>query len=148
MADIKPFDYIKINGEDVEEMYSSYVCKNNLTYETDPIIYPVSFAKNSAQIDFAYRPKVEFVFAKINIESYRWMLWEVNQPFFTVEYYDYTLGKNVVREMCIASEELESLQVYAGNLEGIIGLTISFESRYGYESKEDLENDNPIIVGI
>ena len=147
MADLKPFELLKINGKNTSAMYSNYLCKNNLVYEIEPIMYPVSFAMNNDQIDYAYIPKVEFVFGRVTIEDYRWMLWEVNQPFFTVEYYDYTLGMQVTREMAMEAEQLEMLQVYAGNLEGIIGFAVSFVSRYGFETKEDLINNNPILIG-
>ncbi len=137
---------LKVNGVSVERMYSDYACTNTLEYEKDPIVFPVSFEVNNKQIDFAYRPRVAFTFKHIDVESYRFILWEVNKPEFEVEYFDYTLGKQVKRTMSMTSEELEMLQVFAGNLEGIFGFTVSFVSRYGYESKEDLENNNPIMV--
>ena len=96
---------------------------------------------NVAVLDTLLRPKLDVTFRYVDIEDYRKFVRQVNRPFFEAEYYDFELGKRVIRTMRMSVFDLERLVGQFTDIFSVEGMSVSFESIYGYLNYEDLEGD-------
>ncbi|MEG1805588.1 MAG: hypothetical protein RR327_04245, partial [Clostridia bacterium] len=109
------FKDIRINNVKVNGICKNYVCKNTLKYAEEVELLN-DFSIDNESVDSAYIPKVQFEFSKMTIENYQWFMRNVNKKSFTADYYDYTLGKAVSRNMYLETDDIERLYIIGGNL--------------------------------
>lgn len=126
---------IKINGDEVTQMFSSFNSQNILTYNTTP----------SRAIDFTltvgtykYVPTVDFAFNYMDINTYRKIFLALNQPEFEVEYYDVEIDMVVKRKMYISEHSRSKFRNRGLDIKGVISVTFTMVSYYGYASYEEL----------
>ena len=129
--------HIKINGKNMESACRDYRCRNTLKYAEEPELLN-NFTVDNDMIDRAYVPELDYQFGKMTIEEYRFFIKQVNDVQFEVEYYDYTLGKTVQRNMLMEENDIEQIYIVGGDIDSIIGLTVTFKSRRGYYTYEEL----------
>lgn len=134
---MQEYKTIKINNKVFDGICKDYRCRNTLEY-AEEVEKLNDFSIDNESIDSAYIPKLEFEFSKISLTEYQWLIANVNKKSFTVEYYDYTLGKVVTRDMYLEADEIERLYFFGGNLNSIINMSVTFVSRVGYTNYEDL----------
>lgn len=62
----------------------------------------------------------------------------INQKAVILEYFDYTLGKMATRDMTLEGSDIEKLYFFGGDLNSILGLSVTFSCRKGYFTYEEL----------
>lgn len=130
-----------INESDYNMVYSSYSCENVLTYTESPERDLSGNIRND-DIETFYVPKATFQLSYVNTSVYRLLMELLNQKSFTVKYYDYQLGKNVIRDMYMTESSLNSLHIIGAEIKGFINLTLSFVSRKSYKNYVEMINKN------
>lgn len=161
------FGYIKINGVDLKQLFygidesnlpinskapiynsvvSDFSCSNELTYTEEPS-RDLSGNLHNTEIPTFYVPTVKFILNYINIEVYSRLIKTINTPSFEVTYYDYELLKTVTRTMYTSEKSMNALHMigkklasgdYIGDIKGVQGVELTFVSRYGYNTYNDL----------
>lgn len=124
--------------------FSDYTCRNSLQYVTEPYRSD-DFELQNEDITTGLVPEVSFTFNAINEEVYRTFIQIVNSKGFFVAYYDYELGVDVIRKVYMSEKDLQRVQFappnskmqdgtisQLGYIQRLIGLTVTFVSKYGY----------------
>lgn len=127
-----------LNGEDITSFFSDYKCKNVLTYVTEPT-RTRDFTLQNDSVEASYIPQFEGKLAYLTLEQFSQLIQDINSKGFYFEYYDYELMRPVVRHMYCTSDELNQIYHYGLNLKGLVGLSITFVGKYGYESYNELK---------
>lgn len=130
--------------------FSDYTCRNSLQYVTEPYRSDDLELKNE-DITTGLVPEVSFTFKAINEEVYRTFIQIVNSKGFFVSYYDYELGVDVIRKVYMSENDLQRVQFAPPNskmadgtvsqlgfIQRLIGLSVTFVSKYGYADYEEL----------
>ncbi|MEG2001869.1 MAG: hypothetical protein RR107_02085 [Clostridia bacterium] len=136
--------YIKINGKEVPQMYSSYNVKNVLTYLSTPDRYSTG-QSNNTEVNNFYITTIEFNFAFMPIALYQEILQKINTPKFEVVFYDYTTNKVAIRDCYLSDDSIEKIHVLGNQTKGVINLSIKFVSIYAYKTYADLKSNTPIL---
>lgn len=124
--------------------FSDYTCRNSLQYVAEPYRSD-DFELQNEDINTGLVPEVSFTFNAINEEVYRTFIQIVNSKGFFVAYYDYELGVDVIRKVYMSEKDLQRVQFappnskmqdgtisQLGYIQRLIGLTVTFVSKYGY----------------
>ena len=124
--------------------FSDYTCRNSLQYVAEPYRSD-DFELQNEDINTGLVPEVSFTFNAINEEVYRTFIQIVNSKGFFVAYYDYELGVDVIRKVYMSEKDLQRVQFASpgskmqdgttsqlGYIQRLIGLTVTFVSKYGY----------------
>lgn len=141
--------YLKINNQEVKqkclgyndkynEVYSGYTCKNVLVYAVEPTRLN-DFSLDSESIETSYVPQCTFTFNYMDANLYSWLIQQVNTKSFYVEYYDYELMMDVKRKMYMSNNELDKFHNIGADLKGLINVSMTFVSFYGYSSYDELK---------
>ena len=130
--------------------FSDYTCRNTFQYVSDPTRSD-DFELQNEDITTGYVPEVSFTFKAINEEVYRTFIQIVNTKGFFVSYYDYELGVDVIRKVYMSQNDLQRVQFappnskmsdgtisQLGYIQRLIGLTVTFVSKYGYADYDAL----------
>ena len=130
--------------------FSDYTCRNSLQYVTEPYRSDDLELKNE-DITTGLVPEVSFTFKAINEEVYRTFIQIVNSKGFFVSYYDYELGVDVIRKVYMSENDLQRVQFAPPNskmadgtvselgfIQRLIGLSVTFVSKYGYADYKEL----------
>lgn len=130
--------------------FSDYTCRNSLQYVTEPYRSD-DFELQNEDITTGLVPEVSFTFKAINEEVYRTFIQIVNSKGFFVSYYDYELGVDVIRKVYMSENDLQRVQFAPPNskmadgtvselgfIQRLIGLSVTFVSKYGYADYEEL----------
>ena len=118
--------------------FASYVTKNPTEPQAE--IERMSNGEYDVHcIDMIKRPTLTLTFRYVDIEDYRKMVRQVNEPSVIVNYYDYELGMRVTRTMMLETYDIERLQGQFTDIFSVEGLTVTFKSVYGYLTYQDLE---------
>ena len=130
--------------------FSDYTCRNSLQYVTEPYRSDDLELKNE-DITTGLVPEVSFTFKAINEEVYRTFIQIVNSKGFFVAYYDYELGVDVIRKVYMSENDLQRVQFAPPNskmsdgtvselgfIQRLIGLSVTFVSKYGYADYKEL----------
>ena len=130
--------------------FSTYTCRNTFQYISEPLRND-EFELQNEDIVTGYVPEVNFTFNAINEDIYRAFIQIVNTTGFFISYYDYEIGVNVIRKVYMSEKDLQRVQIAPPNseMEGggisaygyiarLIGLNVTFVSKYGYESYQAL----------
>lgn len=136
-------NYIKINGDQLPQMHSDYRVDNSIVYAEEPTRLS-TFAVNNTEIDYAYVPNISFTFNYMPIVLFQWLLEQLNQDEFTVEYYDYTTNTVANRTCYMSQKDIQSIYNKGKDIQAITGFTVTFVSRYGYATYADLKTNTPI----
>ena len=124
--------------------FSDYTCRNVLQYVSEPNRSD-DFELQNDDITTGLVPEVSFTFKAINEEVYRTFIQIVNSKGFFVAYYDYELGVDVIRKVYMSESDLQRVQFAPPNskmpdgtvsqlgfIQRLIGLSVTFVSKYGY----------------
>lgn len=127
------------NESDYNEIYNGYSCENVLTYTTEPS-RDLSGTLHNEDIQRFYIPKATFSFGYVNADIYSKLIQILNTEKFYVQYYDYEIMKDVIRDMYMTEYSLSRFHNVGADIKGFIDVEISFVSRVAYESYEELKN--------
>lgn len=130
----------KLNGEDFTSYFSDYKCKNVLTYVTEPT-RTRDFSLQNDEVDAGYVPQFEGKLGYLTLAQFSKLIQGINTKGFYFSYYDYELMKVVKRKMYCTSSDLNQIYNYGLNLKGLVGVTITFVGKYGYDSYSQLLNE-------
>lgn len=127
-----------------KKKFSTYTCENSLQYAESPS-RDNEFDLDNDDIQAKYVPLVNFTFNAITEEIYRDFIQIINSKGFYVKYYDYELGVDVIRKVYTSEQSVERLQFNPpkgdntlGGISRLIGMQLTFVSKYAYESYQDL----------
>lgn len=127
-----------------KKKFSTYTCENSLQYAESPS-RDNEFNLDNDDIQAKYVPLVNFTFNAITEEIYRDFIQIINSKGFYIKYYDYELGVDVIRKVYTSEQSVERLQFNPpkgdntlGGISRLIGLQLTFVSKYAYESYQDL----------
>lgn len=127
-----------------QKRFSTYTCENSLQYAESPSRNN-EFDLDNDDIQAKYVPLVNFTFNAITEEIYRDFIQITNSKGFYVKYYDYEIGTDVIRKMYMSEQSIDRLQFNPprgedtlGGIARLIGLQLTFVSKYAYESYQDL----------
>lgn len=119
------------NWWSLEQMYSAYTSRNELTYAKSPQ-RTKNFTIHNAE-EARYIPTVSFTFNYISKEEYQKLMQLLNGKGFFVRYYDFELGMPVQRRMYMSQNAIRELYNRSVNLIGLLGYEVTFVSVFGYE---------------
>lgn len=137
---------IKVGTEwwELGEMLSDVQSKNELSYQASPT-RSTDMTLNNDEVAF-YVPTVTVKFAYVDANDFAKLMQVVNSKGFFARYWDFELAEEVVRRMYVSERSLEKLYVQRAYLEGLVGVSLTMVSKYGYaytlESDENYKEDN------
>jgi len=115
---------------DLGEYVSEMTTRNELSYNQSPTRMNNMTLYNDEEA--FYVPTITFKLGYLGVSAYEKLMQLINSKGFVVKYFDQELGEYVYRAMYVTDNSLEALYVNVGNLDGLLGVSIKFVSRYGY----------------
>lgn len=112
------------------DFVSELTTRNELSYNQSPTRANNMTLSNDEEA--FYVPTITFKFGYLGMKTYEKLMQLINSKGFVVRYFDQELGEYVYRAMYASENSLESLYTIVGKLDGLLGVSIKFVSRYGY----------------
>lgn len=127
-----------LSEKDYNEVYNGYVCENQLNYVTEPS-RDIQGTLHNDDIETFYIPTATFNISYINADVFSKLIQIINSKGFYIEYYDYEIMEDVIRQVYMTTKSLEKIHNIGKNLKGFINLELTFVSKVGYASYEALK---------
>lgn len=135
---------LKINGNLLPIDCADYKVANKLVYSEEPT-RSSDYSLNNKEIDTAYIPNITITFSFLPIRLYQELLPMVNTTDFELEFYDYTTNTIAIRNCYMTEESINKLHSLGTETMGVIALSLTCVSRYGYLTYDDLKSNT--IIG-
>lgn len=119
-------------GNDMElgNLLSNIKTSNELSYQSSPMRTNNMTLHNDEEA--FYVPTVEITIAYMGNSDYATFMQLVNSKGIMVYYFDFELNEYVWRAMYVSEKSLDQLHAIGGNGEGLVGVKVTFVSRWGY----------------
>lgn len=141
LEDVKQLWYgleVGTSDEDYNEVYNGYSCENVLTYTQEPS-RDLSGLLHNEDIQRFYIPTATFSFSYVNADIYSKLIQILNTEKFYVQYYDYEIMKDVIRDMYMTEHSLSRFHNVGADIKGFVDVEVTFVSRMSYETYDVLK---------
>lgn len=141
LEDVKQLWYgleVGTSDEDYNEVYNGYSCENVLTYTQEPS-RDLSGLLHNEDIQRFYIPTATFSFSYVNADIYSKLIQILNTEKFYVQYYDYEIMKDVIRDMYMTEHSLSRFHNVGADIKGFVDVEVTFVSRMSYETYDELK---------